>query len=106
MFLMSYTIISSSERPPHAMGFRLLDDDEQPHASDPVFNRERAEEVVAAPIAPEDEELIGVDVEDVQIDQQGAEIPQGQVVIVPERGDHLVVNGVSTGNRYVVSARV
>ena len=41
------TIISSSERPPHAMGFRLLDDDEQPHASDPVFNRERAEEVVA-----------------------------------------------------------
>ena len=68
--------------------------------------KEQRKLLQAAPIAPEDEELIGVDVEDVQIDQQGAEIPQGQVVIVPERGDHLVVNGVSTGNRYVVSARV
>ena len=56
--------------------------------------KEQRKLLQAAPIAPEDEELIGVDVEDVQIDQQGAEIPQGQVVIVPERGDHLVVTGV------------
>ena len=77
----SRSFISSAERPPHAMGFRLLDDDEQPHALDPVFNRDRAEGV-AAPIAPEDEELIRIDVENVQIDQQqGAEIPQGRVEI-------------------------
>ena len=64
-----------------------------------VFNRERAEEDVAAPIAPKDEKLIykliGIDVDDVQLYQQdyqqGAEIPQGQVV---ERGDHLLLNGV------------
>ena len=85
------TIISSSERPPHAMGFRLLDDDEQPHAMDPVFETEQ--QMWQHPWHQE-EELIGIDVEDVQVGQQGAEIPQGQIVIAPGRSDHILVNGV------------
>ena len=75
------------------LGF--FDDDEQPHALDPVFNRDRAEAVdVAIPSAPGDKELIGVGVEHEQQEQKGAEIPQGQVVIAPERGDHIMVTGV------------
>ena len=59
------------------------------------FSIDAEQKMLQHPLPQKDEELIGIDVEEVQIDQQqGAEIPQGQFVIAPERGDHLLVNGV------------
>jgi hypothetical protein len=90
------TIITSSERPPQAMakGFTMLADGEEPLAMGPVALHEHAE-AAHVPIAPEDDDNIaGIDVDDIQFDEQGADIPQGQVVIAPERGDHLLANGV------------
>ena len=73
------TVITKAERrPPHVMGFRLLDDDED---IQPVLHAD-----VAAPLAHEDE-IAGVDIEVEPHDV-------GQLVISPERGDHMVVNGV------------
>ena len=87
------TIITDAERPPQAMGFKMLADGEDPLVMDPVAQRENAE-AAQIPVAPEDDEnIVGVDVDDIQVDEQGADIPQGQVVIAPERGDHLLVNG-------------
>eukprot|EP00435_Cladocopium_sp_Y103_P019491 s291_g4.t1 len=78
------------------MGFRLLDEGEQPQDFGGAIAQEPAEADVAAPLAPEDDDIQGIEVADVQLDEQGAEIPQGQVVLSPERGDHLLVNGVET----------
>ena len=88
------TIITSSERPPQAMGFRMLDEGEEP--LQPAIGLDRDDAEPAAPLAPEDAEVVGIDVDEMQLQQdaQGMDIPQGQVVISPERGDHLVVNGV------------
>ena len=47
----------------------------------------------AAPLAPEDEEIVGVDIDAQRADVGGAEV-QGNLVLSPERGDHLNVNGV------------
>jgi len=88
------TIITSSERPPQAMGFTMLAGGEEPLAMGPVALHEHAE-AAHVPIAPEDDDnIVGIDVDDIQVDEQGADIPQGQVVIAPERGDHLLANGV------------
>ena len=87
------TISTASQRPPQAMGFTMLADGEEPIAMAPVAERDNAE-AAQIPIAPEDDEnIVGIDVDNVQVDEQGAEIPQGQVVIAPERGDPLLVNG-------------
>eukprot|EP00435_Cladocopium_sp_Y103_P011979 s2028_g3.t1 len=75
------------------MGFRLLGDDEVPLAAIAV----EREDFVAndpAPIAPEDE-IVGIEMEDErQQDVEGQAIPHGQLVLAPERGDHMIVNGV------------
>ena len=77
------------------MGFNLLSEGEEPLLSEPGLGQEREQPEPAAPLAPEDDEIIGIDVDGMQQqDAHGADIPQGQVVIAPERGDHLVVNGV------------
>ena len=88
------TIITSSERPPQAMGFRMLDEGEEP--LQPAIGLDSDDAEPAAPLAPEDAEVVGIDVDEMQLQQdaQGMDIPQGQVVISPERGDHLVVTGV------------
>ena len=77
------------------MGFNMLSEGEEPLLSEPGLGREREQPEPAAPLAPEDDEVIGIDVDGMQQqDAHGADIPQGQVVITPERGDHLLVNGV------------
>ena len=83
------TVITTAEKAPHVMGFRLLDDDEDVQPALQVEERPHAD--VAAPIAPEDE-VAGVDI-DVEPHDAGQDI-QGQLVVSPERGDHMVVNGV------------
>ena len=91
------TIITEAERPPEVMGFRMLDDNEMPLAELGAGALHRdphaAEPAVAAPLAPDDE-VQGVDIE---VDEQGGEgqqVPHGHLVLAPERGDHLNVNGV------------
>ena len=86
------TIITFSERPPQVMGFKLLDEDEMPLAA-VEMERERHEEAEAAPIAPDDE-LVGADIEVEPADAEGQQIPQGQLVLAPERGDHLNISGI------------
>ena len=83
------TVITTAEKAPHVMGFRLLDDDEDVQPALQVEERPHAD--VAAPIAPEDE-VAGVDI-DVEPHDAGQDI-QGQLVVSPERGDHMVVYGV------------
>lgn len=65
-----------------AMGVKLLGDDDIPLAAI-AMERERQDEAVAAPIAPEDDEVLGAEIE-VEPQDDGA----------PERGAHLNVNGV------------
>ena len=83
------TVITTAEHPPHVMGFRLLDDNEDTQPALQVEQRPHAD--VAAPLAPEDE-VAGVDI-DVEPHDAGQDI-QGQLVVSPERGDHMVVYGV------------
>ena len=83
------TVITSAERPPHAMGFRLMDDDEDIQPAVQVEDARQADE--AAPLAPEDE-VVGADI-GFEAHDEGKEI-HGQLVISPERGDHMIVNGV------------
>ena len=90
------TIITFSERPPQVMGFKLLDEDEMPLAA-VEMERERHEEAEAAPIAPDDE-LVGADIEVEPADAEGQQIPQGQLVLAPERGDHLNISGIEISN--------
>jgi hypothetical protein len=47
----------------------------------------------AAPLAPEDAEIAGVDIDVQQAAVDGAEV-QGNLFLSPEWGDHLNVNGV------------
>lgn len=76
------------------MGFTMLADGEEPLAMGPVALHEHAE-AAHVPFAPEDDDnIVGIDVDDIEADEQGADIPQGQVVIAPERGGHLLANGV------------
>eukprot|EP00435_Cladocopium_sp_Y103_P060151 s367_g21.t3 len=89
------TILSASERPPQVLGFRLLDDDDVPLAAIAMEREPEQVEIDPAPVAPEDE-VVGVEIEvdEQQPADQGDAIPQGNVVLAPERGDHLNVNGV------------
>ena len=87
------TIITSAEKDPLVMGFKLLDDDELPLAA--IGNEpERHEELVAAPLAPEDDEILGAEIDVEPQAADGQPIPAGQLVFAPEQGDHLNVNGV------------
>ena len=84
------TIITDAERPPQVMGFRLLDD--EPELAQ---DQHPSEEDVAIPLAPEDEEVIGIDIDgDAEQAQQEGQDLEGQLVFVPERTDKLNVNGV------------
>ena len=74
-----------------AMGVKLLGDDDIPLAAI-AMERERQDEAVAAPIAPEDDEVLGAEIEVEPQDDDGQQIPEGQLVLAPERGDHLNVN--------------
>eukprot|EP00435_Cladocopium_sp_Y103_P063886 s153_g25.t1 len=83
------TIVTKSEKPPQVMGFRLLDDGDMPLAE---IAAEREQEVDPAPMAPEDE-VYGVEIDVEQQDEiQGQDVPQGHVVLAPERGDQLNIN--------------
>ena len=84
------TIITTHERPPHAMGFRLMDDDEIQPAVE--HERGRYEEGEIAPVAPEDE-VAGMDIGGEAHADAGQAI-EGQLVFAPNRGDHLNVNGI------------
>ena len=79
------TIITTHERPPHAMGFRLMDDDEIQPAVE--LERGRYEEGEIAPVAPEDE-VAGMDIGGEAHADAGQAI-EGQLVFAPNRGDHL-----------------
>ena len=92
------TVITTAEKAPHVMGFRLLDDDEDIQPALQVEERPQAD--VPAPIAPEDE-VAGVDI-DVEPHDTGQDI-QGQLVVSPQRGDHMVVNGVELYRKLVPS---
>ena len=50
------TIVTTAERPPQVMGFKLLDDDEMQLAA-VEMERERHDEVEAAPVAPDVDEV-------------------------------------------------
>jgi hypothetical protein len=50
------TIVTTAERPPQVMGFKLLDDDEVQLAA-VEMERERHDEVEAAPVAPDVDEV-------------------------------------------------
>eukprot|EP00435_Cladocopium_sp_Y103_P015276 s4186_g3.t1 len=88
------TIITDAERPPEVMGFRLMDEGDEP-----LMPQGAAEDIdVAAPLAPEDADVVGVDIDgQQQVGADGMAI-EGQLVRAPERGDHLVVNGVEIFN--------
>ena len=53
-------MLTTAERPPHAMGFRLMDDDEDIQPAIQVEEARQADE--AAPLAPEDE-VVGADID-------------------------------------------
>lgn len=82
---MIITIITTAEKSPHLMGFRY----EEPAAAAGAADAPADE----APVAPEDE-LAGVDI-DIQEEPaaDGRDI-QGNIVLSPERGEHIWVNGV------------
>ena len=85
------TIIADSKsRPPQVMGFHMLDEGQQPR-----HRQEMHDEMApaAAPLAPEDAEIVGVDMDVQQAAVDGAEV-QGNLVLSPERGGHLNVNGI------------
>ena len=72
------------------MGFRLLNDSDVLQSSAP----HEGPAVVAAdvaPLAPEDEEVIGTDI---VLEQQHDEFQPGQVVIAEPKDDSVTVNGV------------
>ena len=84
------TVITTHEKAPHVMGFRLMDDDEVPQ---PAVELEQARHAAGdiAPMAPEDE-VVGVDIGD-DMQQDAGQAIEGQLVYAPDRGDHLTVNG-------------
>ena len=84
------TIITDAECPPQTMGFRLPGE-----GAEPLMPQAHAVDIdVAAPLAPEDEDAIfGVEIDGQHEDAGGMEI-HGQLVLAPERDDHLSVNGV------------
>ena len=83
------TIITDGEKPPQVMGFRMLDEGQQPLVPQDM----PGEMEPAAPLAPEDAEIAGVDIDVQQAAVDGAEV-QGNLFLSPEWGDHLNVNGV------------
>ena len=78
------TIITDSERPLQVMGFHMpyLDEGQQP-----LYRQEMHDEMApaAAPLAPEDAEIVGVDIDVQQAAVDGAEV-QGNLVLSPETG--------------------
>ena len=84
------TIITDNDCPPETMGFRLMNEGEEP-----LMPQAHAIDIdVAAPVAPEDEDaIVGVEIDGERDVAGGMEI-HGQPVIAPERDDHLSVNGV------------
>ena len=84
------TVITTHEKAPHVMGFRLMDDDEMPQ---PAMELEREQHAAGdvAPLAPEDE-VAGVDIGG-EVQPDAGQAIEGQLVYAPDRGDHLNVNG-------------
>ena len=84
------TIITDAECPPETIGFRLLNEGEEP-----LMPQAHAIDIdVAAPVAPEDEDaIVGVEIDGEHDIAGGMEI-HGQPVIAPDRDDHLSVTGV------------
>ena len=71
------------------MGFSLLSEGEQPILERPMHD----ELDQAAPSAPEDAEIVGAEIDVQHADMDGVEI-QGKLVLSPDGGDHINVNGV------------
>ena len=84
------TVITTHERPPHVMGFRLMDDDEVPQPAVELEQEQHAAGDIAR-MAPKDE-VAGVDIGG-EMQQDAGHAIEGQLVYAPDRGDHLNVNG-------------
>ena len=99
------TIITDGDKDPMLMGFRLVD--AEPLQVALQAPQQDLEGVVEPDeLAPEDQEIDGQDIEIRDEDPaQGADIPQqGRIVIEPNAGDKILVNGVELSAESTLAA--
>ena len=81
------TLVTEDEKQPGLLGFKFEEDG-------PVnLESERFEEEAVDVVLALEDEVLGRDVEGQPADQHGAEVAEGRVVIQPEGGHEIQVNG-------------
>ena len=84
------TIITDSEKPPMLMGFTLCSEYRDEPRGDPQLDKAN---IHIEDLAPQGEDIQGIDIEVEVQGQQGVEIVDDRIVIAPAPTDSVLVNG-------------